>query len=86
MKKKNLQTRIDLVLSPQRGSEKQLGKIASMAVYFKCLYVTLWKYKITSWNFFYVYDIMLYTCTRVEYTCSIDAKDTAAYNSAHQKI
>ena len=37
-------------------------------------------------EFFYVYDIMLYTCTRVEYTCSIDAKDTAAYNSAHQKI
>ena len=43
-------------------------------------------YKITSWNFFYVYDIMLYTCTRVEYTCSIDVKDTAAYNSAYQKI
>ena len=43
-------------------------------------------YKITSWNFFYVYDIMLYICKRVEYTCSIDVKDTAAYNSAHQKI
>ena len=36
------------VLSPQRKSEKQLGKNASMAVFFKCLYVTLWKYKITS--------------------------------------
>ena len=32
---------IYIVLSPQRGSEKQLGKIASMAVYFECLYVTL---------------------------------------------
>ena len=42
MKKKiYVHTRIDLVLSPQRGGEKQLGKIASMAVYFKCLYVTL---------------------------------------------
>ena len=41
MKKKYLHTCIDLVLSPQRKSEKQLGKIASMAVYFKCLYVTL---------------------------------------------
>ena len=41
--KKNiyLHTCIDLVLLPQRGSEKQPGKIASMAVYFKCLYVTL---------------------------------------------
>ena len=39
--KKKLYTCIDLVLSPQRGSEKQPGKIASMAVYFKCLYVTL---------------------------------------------
>ena len=57
--KKNiyLHTCIDLVLLPQRGSEKQPGKIASMAVYFKCLYVTLWKYKITSWNFF-----MFMTC------------------------
>ena len=32
----------------QRKSEKQLGNSASMAVFFKCLYVTLWKYKITS--------------------------------------
>ena len=32
---------IYIVLSPQRGSEKQLGKIASMAVYFERLYVTL---------------------------------------------
>ena len=40
-KKIYVHTRIDLVLSPQRGSEKQPGKIASMAVYFKCLYVTL---------------------------------------------
>ena len=37
-------------------------------------------------EFFYVYDIMLYACTRVEYTCSIDVKDIVAYNSAHQKI
>ena len=28
-------------------------------------------------EFFYVYDIMLYTSTRVEYTCSIDVKDIA---------
>ena len=39
---------IYIVLSPQRKSEKQLGKSASMAVFFKCLYVTFWKYKITS--------------------------------------
>ena len=32
---------IYIVLSPQRKSEKQLGKSASMAVFFKCLYVTL---------------------------------------------
>ena len=31
---------IYIVLSPQRKSEKQLGKSASMAVFFKCLYVT----------------------------------------------
>ena len=34
----------------------------------------------------FVYDIMLYTCTRVEYTCSIDVEDIVAYNNTHQKI
>ena len=29
---------------------------------------------------------MLYTCTRVEYTCSIDVEDIVAYNNTHQKI